>query len=77
MLLTPADLATRWSLSVQTLRLWRSDQMGPAFVKLGSRVRYRLEDVEAFEQFYLHRCKQPSAEQLADKQARASRKTAS
>lgn len=77
MLLTPDQLAARWSLSVQTLRLWRSDQTGPAFVKLGGRVRYRLEDVESFEQFYLHRCKQPSLEQLADKQTRANRKAAS
>lgn len=48
-LLTPASLAQRWGLSEKTLANWRASSQGPAFVKLGARVRYRLADVVAFE----------------------------
>jgi len=43
------ELAKRWSLSPRTLERWRWARRGPAFVKLGGRVLYRMEDVEAFE----------------------------
>ena len=43
------ELATRWGLSVKTLRRWRQHQLGPVFCKLGSRVVYLITDVEAFE----------------------------
>jgi hypothetical protein len=43
------ELATRWGLSVKTLRRWRQQQLGPVFCKLGSRVVYLITDVEAFE----------------------------
>lgn len=43
------DLARRWKLSPRTLERWRWTGEGPMFVKLGGRVVYRLEDVEAFE----------------------------
>ena len=44
-----ADLARRWNVSPRTLERWRWLGQGPAFLKLGGRVAYRLEDVEAFE----------------------------
>ena len=48
--LTPDQLAERWKMNVDTLRNWRSQGTGPAFVKLTDRmVRYRLEDVEQYE----------------------------
>ena len=43
------ELATRWGLSVKTLRRWRQEQLGPVFCKLGARVTYLIPDVEAFE----------------------------
>ncbi len=43
------ELATRWGLSVKTLRRWRQQQLGPIFCKLGSRVTYLISEVEAFE----------------------------
>ena len=43
------ELARRWKLSPRTLERWRWTGEGPQFVKLGGRVVYRLEDVEAFE----------------------------
>lgn len=43
------QLARRWHLSPRTLERWRSQGEGPAFLKLGGRVVYRLDDIEAFE----------------------------
>lgn len=43
------ELARRWKLSPRTLERWRWTGEGPKFVKLGGRVVYRMEDVEAFE----------------------------
>jgi len=42
-------LAARWDISPRTLERWRWAGEGPLFIKLGGRVVYRLEDVEAFE----------------------------
>ena len=47
--LDQTDLAERWNISARTLERWRWIGEGPRFVKLGGRVRYRLEDVEAYE----------------------------
>ena len=47
-------LAERWLLSPRTLEQWRWQGKGPRFLKVGARVVYRLEDVEAFEAASLH-----------------------
>ena len=44
------DLAARLNISPRTLERWRWTGEGPAFLKIGGRVVYRLEDVEDFEQ---------------------------
>ena len=49
-LLTDAQLAARWQLSRGTLANQRSQGRGPAYLKLAGRVRYRLSDIEAYEQ---------------------------
>lgn len=53
MLLTPKEVAARLKVTDGTLRKWRCYGYGPWFIKLGERskspVRYRLEDIEAFE----------------------------
>jgi excisionase family DNA binding protein len=49
-LLTPAEVAERFRVSERTLEFWRYQGRGPAFVRLGKRVRYRLSDVEGFLQ---------------------------
>ncbi len=43
------ELATRWKLSVKTVRRWRQIDLGPIFCKLGSRVVYLVSEVEAYE----------------------------
>jgi hypothetical protein len=47
--LNQRQLAERWDLSEATLERWRSEGIGPVFLKLQGQVRYRIEDVEAFE----------------------------
>ncbi len=47
--LNQVQLSDRWQISVRTLEKWRSRGDGPKFVKVGSAVRYRLTDVEAWE----------------------------
>ena len=47
--LNQRELAKRWGISPRTLERWRSIGFGPAFLKLGGRVAYRLSDIEAFE----------------------------
>jgi len=42
-------LADRWDVSEATLERWRTEGIGPVFLKLQGRVLYRVEDVEAFE----------------------------
>ena len=47
--LNQRHLADRWDVSEATLERWRSEGIGPVFLKLQGRVLYRLEDVESFE----------------------------
>jgi len=43
------QLARHWLLSPRTLERWRFRRTGPRYLKVGGRVVYRLEDIEAFE----------------------------
>ena len=43
------ELSRRWTISPRTLERWRWRHEGPAYLKIGGRVAYRLEDVEAYE----------------------------
>jgi hypothetical protein len=43
------DLSRRWSISPRTLERWRWLRQGPEYLKIGGRVVYRLDDIEAFE----------------------------
>lgn len=56
------ELALRWNVSHRTLERWRWLGQGPHFLKLGSRVAYRLEDVLAYEEAQ-RRTTQAQAEQ--------------
>lgn len=47
--LTPAQLADRWSLHVNTLANWRAQGRGPAWTAIGGAVRYALTDIEEWE----------------------------
>ena len=60
--LTQTELAERLRLSEATLERWRTESGGPLFLKLGNQVRYRLQDVEAFEEAALRGSTKPDAE---------------
>lgn len=47
--LNQTELARRWRISPRTLERWRWLGQGPRFLKIGNRIAYRLEDIEAFE----------------------------
>ena len=46
--LFPPEAAAFLRVKVDTLRIWRRDGRGPAYVKVGGRVRYLMEDLEQF-----------------------------
>jgi len=52
--LNQVHLARRWSLSPRTLERWRWLKQGPDYLKVGGRILYRVEDVEAYERANLH-----------------------
>lgn len=54
--LNQIDLSRRWGISARTLEQWRWRGEGPPFVKIGCRVRYRIEDVEQYEQQHILTC---------------------
>jgi len=43
-------LAARWGKSVRTLQRWRAEGYGPAYLRIGGTIHYRMADVLAFEQ---------------------------
>jgi hypothetical protein len=43
-------LADRWLVSPPTLEQWRWQGRGPRYLKIGGRVVYRQQDIEAFRQ---------------------------
>ena len=47
--LNQVELSRRWSLSPRTLERWRWENVGPRYLKIGGRVVYRLEDIDAYE----------------------------
>ena len=47
-LLNEHEVADSCSISVLTLRKWRSQRRGPQYVKIGALVRYRPEHVDAW-----------------------------
>lgn len=46
--LTEADTAVRLGLKVATLRAWRHQGKGPAYVRLGRAIRYLVSDIDEF-----------------------------
>jgi excisionase family DNA binding protein len=47
-LLTPAEAAEFLRTGVRTIERWRSTGGGPAYLKVGRKVAYRVEDLEAW-----------------------------
>ncbi len=49
-LMAEDDLAKRWRKSTRTLQRYRADGTGPAWIRIGGSVLYRLTDVLAYEE---------------------------
>lgn len=47
--LNQVELSRRWRISARTLERWRWLGQGPQYLKIGGRVVYRVDDVEAYE----------------------------
>ena len=47
--LTTRELANRWNLKYKTVSNWRCTGYGPKYHRMGTRINYRLEDVERYE----------------------------
>lgn len=62
---TPADLASRLGIAPQTLANWRSQGKGPAFTRIGGRIRYTSAEVERYLSVS---CSHLSEEAMATKQ---------
>lgn len=58
---TQEQLAQHWLVSEATLERWRSEGIGPVYLKLQGRVRYRIADIIAFEDECLRRSTSESA----------------
>jgi hypothetical protein len=52
--LNQVQLSRRWSISPRTLERWRWLKSGPQYLKIGGRVVYRIEDIEAYEAKQTH-----------------------
>jgi len=48
--LTPVQVAERTGFAVSTLANWRSLGIGPAYVKVGQRIRYDDAEVTAWQE---------------------------
>lgn len=48
-LMSESGLADRWGKSRRTLQRYRYDGAGPAWIRIGGKIMYWTEDVEAFE----------------------------
>jgi len=54
LLITQVELASRWRISEATLERDRSLKKGVRYMKLGGAIRYRLDDVLAYEDSRMH-----------------------
>lgn len=48
-LLSEAALAIRYGRTVRTLQRWRAEGYGPAYLRIGGSIFYRVADIEVFE----------------------------
>jgi len=62
-LLTEREVARLTAMSVASVRRWRLLRKGPVYVKIGSAVRYRPEDIST----WLHSC--PSGGEVANRES--------
>lgn len=47
-LITAEEAAKKLCVAPQTMHNWRCQRRGPAYLKLGRSIRYKIEDLEIF-----------------------------
>ena len=47
--LTPAELAKRWRVHVNSVAPWRMEGKPPDYIKINGKILYKLADIEALE----------------------------
>ena len=67
--LTESEAAARLGLRVATLRAWRNQGRGPAYVRLGRAIRYLTTDIEDFLRSNRHSPRTAAVATTTDKQA--------
>jgi predicted DNA-binding transcriptional regulator AlpA len=46
--LDPMEVETEYGLATETLKSWRYQSRGPRYHKVGRRIKYKREDIEAY-----------------------------
>jgi predicted DNA-binding transcriptional regulator AlpA len=54
LLLSEKSLARKWGISHKTLQRWRWLKTGPAYIKIGGRIRYSTDSIKEYEDSNLH-----------------------
>ena len=47
-LLVEGEIAQQIGVSLPTIRRWRYERKGPAYIRMGRTIRYRQEDIDEF-----------------------------
>ena len=47
-LLAEGEIARQIGVSLHTIRRWRHERKGPAYLRMGRTIRYRQEDIDEF-----------------------------
>jgi len=58
--LSPAELAVRYDVPIETVYGWNKTGRGPQFLRIGRHVRYRVTDVLAWEKSRVVPARQPA-----------------
>jgi hypothetical protein len=59
--LNEIELGKRWGVSPKSLQRWRTENRGPAYLKLSKRVTYAMEDIVAYEAIQKRVCENSHA----------------
>ena len=59
-LLNQTEVSRRWKMSERTLEAWRWRRKGPRFLRIGGRIRHRIQDIEEFENLQVHSPRAPA-----------------
>ena len=65
LLLSEKSLARKWGISHKTLQRWRWLKTGPAYIKIGGRIRYSTDSIKEYEDSNLHQAPTPQTSPIS------------